>query len=72
MLGKLYSKSVITLKEKQQIKAYNLVETERMEYFLDNIITPSLECKNNTKFKGFLEILKESDDSTSMAIAEKL
>ena len=72
MLSKLFSEGVITLKEKQQIKACNVVETEQMQYFLDNIIIPSLECKNNAKFKGLLKILKESDDPTSIAVAKKL
>ena len=72
MLSKLYSKGVITLEQKQQIKACNAVETERMEYFLDNILIPSLECKVITKFKGLLKIMKESGDFTLKVTAEKL
>ena len=72
ILNKLYSKGVITLEQKQQIKAYNAVEAERMEYFLDNIIIPSLQCDDIRKFKGLFEIMKDSGDSTLTATAEKI
>ena len=71
MLSKLYSLGIITLEEKQQIKA-NPVENDRMEYFLDNIIVPSLEDNVDMKFRGFLKVMKESDDSTLISIAAKL
>ena len=71
MLGKLYSKGIITLKEKQQIQA-NPVESDRMEYFLDNIIIPGLEVNVDMKFRGFLEVMKESGDSTLISMAAKL
>ena len=71
MLGKLYSKGIITLEEKQQIKA-NPVESDRMEYFLDHVIIPSLEDNVNMKFREFLEVMKESGDSTLISMAAKL
>ena len=71
MLGKLYSKGIITLEEKQQIKA-NPVENDRMEYFLDHIIIPSLEVNVDVKFRGFLKMMKESGDSTLISMAAKL
>ena len=71
MLAKLYSKRIITLGEKQQIKA-NPVENDRMEYFLDCIIIPSLKVNVDIKFRGFLEVLKESGDSTLISMAVKL
>ena len=71
MLGKLYSKEVITLKEKKEIKA-DPVETERMEFFLDNIIAPSLEVNVDMKFRGFLEVMKESGDPKLISMAAKL
>ena len=71
MLNKLYSKDVITLDQKKRIKACP-VETEQMEYLLDNIIIPSLQCDNIRKFKGLFEIMKDSGDSTLTATAEKL
>ena len=71
MLGKLYSKEIITLKEKQTIKAIP-VESDRMEYFLDDIITPSLIANVIIKFRGFVEVLMESGDSTLISMAAKL
>ena len=71
MLGKLYSKSIITHDEKQRITA-NSVETERMEYFLDRIIIPSLQVNVDMKFRGFLKVMTESGDFTLMSMAAKL
>ena len=72
ILGSLYSKGVITLKEKGQIKANAKAESDRMEYFLDDIIIPSLEAKVSIKFKGLLEVMEESDNSTLTSMAKKL
>ena len=71
MLGKLYSKEIITLKEKQTIKAIP-VESDRMEYFLDDIITPSLIANVIIKFRRFVEVLMESGDPTLISMATKL
>ena len=71
MLGKLYSKEIITLKEKQTIKAIP-VESDGMECFLDDIITPSLIANVIIKFRGFVEVLMESGDSTLISMAAKL
>ena len=71
MLGKLYSKEIITLKEKKIIKAIP-VESDRMECFLDDIITPSLIANVIIKFRGFVEVLMESGDSTLITMAAKL
>ena len=69
----MYSKGVVTLKEKQKIKAItNSVESDRMEYFLDNIITPSLTVNVTIKFKGFLEVMEQSGDSTLVSMAVQL
>ena len=69
----MYSKRVITLEEKQKIKAItNSVESDRMEYFLDNIITPSLVVHVTIKFKGFLEVMEQSGNSTLVSMAVKL
>ena len=72
MLGKLFSKDVITLGQKKQIKACSAIESERMEYFLDNIIIPSLNSENIFKFKGLLETMKESGDCALISMAKKL
>ena len=71
MLSKLYSKGIVTLKEKEKIQA-NPVQSERMEFFLDRIVAPSLEVNNDMKFRGLLEVMKESGDSTLISMAAKL
>ena len=45
-------------------------QSQRMGYFLDMIIIPTLECK--TKFKSFLEVMEESGDERLTVMAEKL
>ena len=72
MLGKLYSKDVITLKEKDKIKGSGTAESDRMEYFLDRIIIPSLKVKVPINFKGLLEVMEESGDSTLISMAKQL
>ena len=76
MLGKLYSKDVITLKEKDKIKGSGTAESDRMEYFLDRIIIPSLKVNVPInvpiKFKGLLEVMEESGDSILISMAKQL
>ena len=72
MLGKLYSKNVITLKEKDKIKISGAAESDRMEYFLDRIIIPSLKVNVSIKLKGLLEVMEESGDSTLISMAKQL
>ena len=71
MLGSLYNKGVITLEEKQRITA-NPVEIDRMMYFLDRVIIPSLILNVDMKFKGFLEVMNESGDSTLLSMVANL
>ena len=71
MLGSLYSKGVITFKQKESIKANN-TESSRMECFLDRVIIPSLKVNVSIKFEGFLEVMRESGDSTLAFMALKL
>ena len=71
LLSKLYSKGIITLEEKQRIQAHP-VEIDGMQYFLDRIIIPSLKVNVDKKFRGFLEVMKESGDYTLISMAAKL
>ena len=48
------------------------LESARMEYLLDKIIAPSLSSKIGTKFKGFLEVMENSDDVMFNSMAQKL
>ena len=61
---------MITVEEKEKIKA-NPEESDRMQYFLDHVVVPSLDNATN-KFKGFLEVMKESGDSKLPSITANL
>jgi len=72
ILGNLYAKGVITLKEKLTIKTSNLpLNSDKMEYLLDSVITPSLANNVTVKFKGFLEVMEESGDPILLSMAKK-
>ena len=71
MLGSLYGKGVITFEHLQSIRANNS-ESSRMECFLDRVIIPSLKLNFSIKFEGFLEVMRESGDSTLASMALKL
>ena len=63
MLGSLYSKGVITFKQKERIKA-NTTESDRMECFLDRVIIPSLKVNVSIKFEGFVDKTRYSHISS--------
>ena len=71
ILGQLYGKGVITLKQKLTMEAESL-ESNRMEYFLDHVILPSLDTDVSIKYKGFLEVMEKSDDAILTSMAKKL
>ena len=69
ILDNLFAKKVITYKEKKTVQLKSKI---RMEYFLDRIILPSLTNNIIAKFKGFLEVMEESDDLSLIDLAKKL
>ena len=71
MLGMLYSKGVITLREKEGIESKS-VQHDKMICFLDNVITRSLLNNISKKFKGFLEVMEESGDPILTDMAKTL
>ena len=62
---------VILPEQKQKIETLPM-ESARMEYLLDEIIVPSLNCKVSTKFMGLLKVMKKSDDVMFNSVAQKL
>ena len=70
-MGHLYAKEVITVRDKEMIKALQL-KADKMEYFLDYVITPSLQSSVTVKFKTFLEVMEESGDPIFIKMALKL
>ena len=45
---------------------------DKMIYFLDGVITASLLNDISIKFRGLVEVLEESGDSTMMDLAKQL
>ena len=66
----LYKEQVITLNEKKEIQRKEM--EKRMEYFLDDIIIPSLEAKSSQKYIGLVRVMNRSDDSVLKDVASKL
>ena len=71
MLGKLYSKEIVTFKEKEMIES-KPAQSERMVYFLDHVIIRSLTVNVDVKFRGFVEVMMESGDPTLKSMVAKL
>ena len=66
----LYETEIITLKEKKEMQRKEM--ENRMEYLLDDIISPSLEAKSGLKYIGIVQVMSRSDDSVLKAVASKL
>ena len=71
ILERLLSKGIITTDEKKMIDS-KPASRDKMIYFLDGVIVPSLQNNINAKFRGFLEVLEESGDSTMINLAKTL
>ena len=53
------------------IKTFQLKE-DKMECFLDKVITPSLQSSVTVKFKRFLVVMEESGDPIFIKMAKEL
>ena len=71
ILERLLTKEIITPEEKEKIDS-KPASRDKMIYFLESVITPSLSNDVIIKFKGFLEVLEESGDSTMIDLAKQL
>ena len=60
LIRSLYQEDVIT--REQEITIGEEKEQKRMDYLLDHIIMPSLECNRSRKYINFLNVMKSSDD----------
>ena len=66
----LYGNEVITADERKEIKSK--VGDEKMEYLIVDIIIPSLKKKFSRKYKAFLEVMEENDDTDVQDTAKML
>ena len=71
IVGALYSRDVITMKEKRIIGT-KVIESEKMMYILDDIIIPSLEAGTLEKFKSFREVMDKSGDPVIKSVCQRL
>ena len=69
--GILYSKYIITLPEKQKIDNITL-NKEKNQCFFDEVLIPSLKVGMTEKYKAFIKVLEESDDSLLKFMAGKI
>ena len=67
----LFAREVITFRQKEMIEVIPL-QSQRMEYLIDNIIIPTLTFNISIKFKSLLEVMEESGDEKLTSMAEKL
>jgi len=60
------------MEEKKKIELKQKNELDGMNYFLSEIIIPSLQLKTRDKYKGFLITMEEHDDALLKIIAKRL
>ena len=71
LLGALYSRDVITSREKQIIHSIT-IESDKMAYLLDHVIIPSLEAGTTEKIKHLLEVMEGSDDPVIKSVGRRV
>ena len=69
-IAQLYAKNLLTGSLKADIES--LSTTNRASKFLDDVIKPSVENNDCTKFHALLRLMKKTDDSTIKALANKI
>ena len=61
---------MLTSGEKRKIQKKDIID--RMEYLLDDVITPSLQAEVGEKFISLIRVMKNSDDVSLNKMASKL
>ena len=70
MKSQLYAKEVITYDQRKFIDIQ--VGRNKMDYLIVDIIVPSLKAKFSKKYKSFLKVMEENDDTDLQSAAEML
>ena len=70
MLVELISERVISAAQKQRINL--LDDRDKIEYILDEVIIPELRIGIAKSFKGFIEVMEDSEDIDTRATAKML
>ena len=71
MLPQLFGSRVITEGQKKRIEAKEL-ESDGMQYFLDEVLILSLELDMTEIYNKFIKILEDSEDLIQNAMAKKI
>ena len=69
-IAQLYAQNLLTGSLKADIES--LSTTNRASKLLDDVIKPSVENNDCTKFHTLLRLMKKTDDSTIKALANKI
>ena len=72
MSSSLYSNDVITTKEREIIEESDKPNHKKMEYLIVNVIIYSLKLGHGKKYKSFLKVLEDSEDSDLRSVAKSL
>ena len=70
VMQNLYQERVITLNQKKELKRTEV--ENRMEYLLDEVITPSIKAKTGQKYISLIKVMQSSDDTSLNAVASEL
>ena len=70
MKSQLYAEEVITYDQRKFIDIQ--VGRNKMDYLIVDIIVPSLKAKFSKKYKSFLKVMEENDDTDLQSAAEML
>ena len=72
LLISLYASGVITYEHRQVMDKTLPLPSQKMEYIINNVIKPDLKIGRTTKFKGFLQAMEKSDDTTINTVGSRL
>ena len=69
VIQNLYQERVITLNQKKELQRTEV--EKRMEYLLDEVITPSIKAKTGQKYINLIKVMQSSDDTSLNAVASE-
>ena len=68
----LYANGVITYEQRQVVDKTLPLSSQKMDYILNEVILPDLKIGETSKFKGFLQAMEESEDTTINKVGSRL
>ena len=72
MSRSLFGNDVITTEERQEIERTDKANHKKMEYLIVDVIINSLKLGHGKKYKSFLKVMEESEDSDLRSVAKSL